>query len=262
MISNLFNYILNKFLRLNSIGGQIISNLFSVILSLFVIGSTAKAVTFTSGLESGINYQNFLIIGELAFLLPTSLMEKYLTTLKDFRSNDFYQTLVCLGISPTIFILKKASNELFFPLLRIVAMIILSFFFLNLEINTRFLTFFLSTQVLGIALYIGPALVIGEVFLLTGGGLRSMMNFNSLLAICSGIYFPVSVFPKGISVVISEYIPQALMLNLCRNSISQVATSELWPIFIKMISEIVFILITSWFLYRIFKRLNFVNYRN
>lgn len=217
MISFGFTFFLGKIFKNKSLFGKIIFELLSIFFTIALIYYAGQSFAF-KGNDNSLGESSlfvFLIVGEISLVMPMSFAERIISYFQEIRSQQFYQTLLGLHISPTQFILSRAMVDVIFPFFRIVTIIVFCALFLNF--NITFLSFlaFCGLQFLAICLFIFMALITNLIYLKFNRGIGLFYSAQSFAAILGGLYFPIKIFPgyiKNMSVV----LPQTQILKASR----------------------------------------------
>lgn len=212
MISFFFSFVLRKiYLPKN----QVLSLLYEVL---------ATSLTLIALYQAGLSYRfqfhegsvfNFLIIGEIALVLPLGFAERLINNFQAFYNHQFFHTLSYVKIDPSISLLKISLKEMIFPLIRITILLVFSFALFALDLNPQSLLFFVVIQFLAMTLFSLLASVAIELYLWSNRGLRFYHTLNSIAAILGGAYFPAENFPTVIK-NISQFFPHSMVLSSSR----------------------------------------------
>lgn len=218
MISFIFKIFCQKiFLRktfLWKIGFELLSIFFTIVVIYYA--SQSFILKDQSVSPQSFSLFVFLLVGEVALILPMSFAERLLSHFLEIRHLHFYHTLIGLKISPTRFILSRAMVDAFFPLTRVVLILILSTLIFNFHFSLiSFIAFFLL-QFFAIILFSLMALITTLVYLKFNRGIGIFYTLQSFGAIVGGVYFPIDIFPAYIKNT-SVLIPQTQILNAARS---------------------------------------------
>lgn len=222
----MFSFIL-KFLFLQFANGKrsgpwlIISEIFSLILTIYIFSMTNKLVDKNLISNEATSYFHFLLIGELALILPVSLLENIIRNFLEFFQSHFTQTLEGNQIDSFKLILSKSLTELTLPFLRVCLMFLFSIVIFNVPLEFQSLLLFSIVQIMGVASMAVMGCLTTYIYLSYQRGLKLIYTFNSLLVVIGGAYFPVSFLPAFVRDYLIWMFPQSIILQLSRMSFHQ-----------------------------------------
>ena len=170
----------------------------TTLMTLTVYWYTSKA--FAGAVESQIQqfnlrYFDFIVIGELTFLLPTIFYNGPLENIKKWLNNNTFESLLMTGRSPY----KELWNQVCagIPSQSLFALMYVSIAVFVFGWRASFVGILGATTMIAFCLpmffFIG--LIMTSFFLLTGRGSSLMSQFVGFIAILSGAYFPIHVLP-------------------------------------------------------------------
>lgn len=199
--------------------------LLSKLLFEFVnIGLTLGLIYFAS---ESFNFKNleaetnsisllmFLLIGEIALVIPMSFAEKFLTNFIEIKNSQFYQTLLGLRISPIHFVLSKSFIDSIFPILRVGISLILGVILFKLNIYYAHFFIFVFLQILSVLIFAFMALISALIYLRFNRGIGLFYSLQSFAVILGGAYFPTNVFPNPLR-NFSTLLPQTQIIQSSR----------------------------------------------
>jgi hypothetical protein len=216
----MISVLISMFVRNNI---KISGNLFKVIVEIFLVVVTTTTLFYagsaydfkTSLFQERTNVFHFLVVAELALILPLGFAEKIIFHFQKNYSNHFFQTLSFVKISPYKHILLSSISEMFYPLLRLLSLLTIMRLIFNFQATLIQLVFFSFIQMLSIAMFVLLAFVAIEFFLWFKKGLHFFHTFNSLAVILAGAYFPTKIFPGNLK-SFSAFLPQTMQLESVR----------------------------------------------
>lgn len=222
----MFSFIL-KFLFLQFGNGRrsavwlIFSEIFSLVLTIYIFSMSNKLVDRSLVANEATSYFHFLLIGELALILPVSLLENVIRNFLDFFQSHFTATLEGNQINAFRLILSKSITELALPILRVFLMFIFSTIIFKVPLALDAILLFSIVQLMGmIAMAVMGYLTI-YFYRSFQRGLKLIYTFNSLLVVMGGAYFPVSFLPVFIRDYLVWLFPQSIILQLSRMAFHQ-----------------------------------------
>lgn len=190
----------------------------------FFATSITIVVLYQAGLSYKFNYGegnvfSFLVVGEIALILPLTLAERIIEKFQIIFNQQFFHTLSFVKIDPYKFLLRAALKEMLFPLLRLSLLLSFSFsmFAINVSMDSLFL--FLCIQLLASLLFYFLGSIAIEIFLWSKKGLRFYHTLNTIAALLGGAYFPADNFPVAIKKM-AQFLPHTLVLTSSRTIFS------------------------------------------
>lgn len=210
--------------------GQVISSF----VSLFVYYFTSKA--FGSQFTSlGMDYFSFVLTAEVTLYIGGMLFVFPLDQSRQWIHSGLFSYMLSLPQSIyKIFLMRSLAlipRCLFFVSLQLTIAIL---FF---DLNISFISFvaLLLYPLLSFFLFYSLGLISMSLFLLTGRGGASVGYLNTILAIFSGAYFPLTVLPDWLRVV-GSFNPYETLLNAVRKFIVEqnaiILLESIVPLFI------------------------------
>lgn len=221
MTTTLFVILFQRMFRQRSILFKLIFEIFSVALTLVLIFYASESFSFksTPELQDTIPMFIFLLIGEVALILPMSLAERWLGNLANLRNQQFYQTLLGLRLSPFRYIFSQLLTDLLFPFLRVFFVLVGGYFLTHFSLSLISMVYFLLLQLTSIVIFLCMAMIASLFYLKFNRGFSFFYTFQTLSTIIGGAYFPTSVFPNGLR-NFSMYLPQTQILSASRRIFS------------------------------------------
>lgn len=189
----------------------------SIFFTIAVIYYASESFILKTRIESNENMSLFvfLLVGEIALVLPMSFAERLLAHFLEIRNQQFYHTLIGLRISPIGFIFSKAVADAIFPFVRVVLILAICTLFLNFKFTLINFVIFILLQIFATVLFAMIALITSLIYLKFNRGIGLFYTIQSFAAIIGGVYFPINIFPsylKNISVI----LPQTKILQASR----------------------------------------------
>ncbi|MFA6236655.1 MAG: ABC transporter permease [Bacteriovorax sp.] len=184
---------------------------------------------------------SFLLVGEIALVIPMNFAERLISHFLEIRNQQFYQTLIGLRISTNKFIFSEALVDVIFPFSRVLFILFYSSIFLNFSLTFTSVVTFILVQIFAVIVFAMMALIATLIYLKFNRGLSLFYSFQSVAAIIGGAYFPIQVFPTYLK-NISIFLPQTQVLHASRLILngqllefSSLATLFIWLIFLTLI---------------------------
>ena len=210
MISVIFILFVKKLFSIKSIFFKILLELFAIFFTLSVVYYASKSFSLKAP-NGDIPLFVFLIVGEIALVLPMSFSERIISNFIEIKNQYFYQTLVGLRISPYRFIFTRTVPDMIFPLIRVIVILGYSFLFLNLNLSIISFFYFLILQAVSAAMFSTMAMSTTLLYLKFNRGVGFLYTLQSFSMILGGAYFPISIFPVYLK-NISTLLPQTQIL--------------------------------------------------
>lgn len=214
MISFVFSIFFKKTFLQKTFFWKLIFESLSIFFTLAVIFYAGQAFTIKNNLENMPLFV-FLLVGEIALIMPISFAERLLAHFLEIKHQQFYQTLIGLRISPTSFIFSKALVDAIFPFTRVLVILAFSALFLNFQFSFSSLLAFLLLQFFVVVIFALMALITTLLYLKFNRGIGFFYALQSFAAILGGVYFPTNVFPTYLK-NFSSLLPQTQVLQASR----------------------------------------------
>lgn len=234
MISFVFNFFIKKLFWGKSLLWKIFFETLSVFFTLTIIFYASESFVLKSAVQNSESHSLFvfLLVGEIALVLPMSFAERMIAHFVEIRSTQFYQTLLGLRISPLRFVFSKSLVDLLFPLIRLNLILAFSFFALNFQFSILGIVAFYILELFALVIFGLMASVTTFLYLKFNKGIGLFYTLQTFAAIVGGAYFPISVFP-GLLKNFSSFLPQTQILKGARLLLQeQNIQSEIYPIFL------------------------------
>lgn len=217
MISSIFILFFKKIFVSRTIYLKIISEVLSIILTLTLIYYASEA--FEMKPENNESLFTFLLVGEVSLILGMSLSERWLNIFIDLKNQQFYQTLLGLGLSPDKFAFSRVLVDFIFPVFRVLCILTIGFMINDLHLTMSNIFLFIIVQILSLIIYFSMALITSRVYLKFNRGIGIFYTLQTVSSIIAGSYFPISVFPEGLK-NFSLFLPQTQILLISRSLFS------------------------------------------
>ncbi len=217
MISTILGLFFKRIFSAQTIFWKLIFETLTILLTISVIYYASESFVLKANIESkeSMSLFAFLLVGEIALVLPMSFAERLLAHFLEIRNQHFYQTLIGLKISPTRFIFSRAMVDAIFPFSRVAIILAFSAFFIGFKFSFFSLVVFFLLQLFAIVVFAMMALITTLLYLKFNKGIGLFYTAQSFAAILSGVYFPVSIFPSYLK-NISFVLPQTHILQASR----------------------------------------------
>lgn len=214
MISFGFNLFFKKIFKGKSFWAKCLFELLSIALTMSVIYYASESFLLKAN-EEKMSLFVFLLVGEVALVVPMSFAERLLSNFLEIRHQHFYHTLIGLRLSPISFIITKAFTDTVFPLMRVLFIIMISVLFLEFRFTALDMAIFFGLQFFAVAIFASMALIASLIYLKSNRGIGFFYTLQSFSAIIGGVYFPVKIFPSYVK-NISLFLPQTHILQASR----------------------------------------------
>ena len=175
-------------------------------------------------MRNSVTVFTFLLIGEVALVLPMSLAERWINIFISLKNQQFYQTLIGIGISPYRYIFSQVMIDLLFPFIRIIFILIGASVYVPFSLNPISFLYFFSLEVVAMAIFLLMAMIATFCYL-------KFYTFQTVSSIIGGAYFPTSVFPDAIK-SLSSCLPQTQVLTIARQIFNSVSVGYMGPLII------------------------------
>ncbi len=212
---------------------------FGVALELAVYFFTAKAfgVRLPESF-AGVNgdYFHFVVLGELAILLPATLSGTFVQGIREARANGSLENMLTLPRHAALTVFRLGAGGLFLQALRGILFLAfaLSLFAFRPE---RAQLLWLATLVLAATpAFLGLGLLAAAVFLYCGRGEGAIRGAITTAAVFAGVYFPTSVYPiwlKEAGVFLSPFnalLELSRVSDFARLPLAAIASLLLWAV--------------------------------
>lgn len=187
-------------------------------LTLTVYWYTSKA--FAGAISAQIQqfngrYFDFIVIGEIAFLLPTVFYTGPLQIIKRWVSNNTFESLIMTGRSELSELWTQVSAGIPSQACFASLYLFIAHFAFDWSVSLSSLGLMILLNLLSLPLFFTLGLVMTSVFLLTGKGSSLMGQLVTFLAIFSGAYFPIHVLPSWLTQM-SSHSPFQIFMESSR----------------------------------------------
>lgn len=213
MISSIVNIFLQKMFKTKHLFIRLFAEFFSIFVTVSLIYYASEALSI-KGSEQHSLFE-FLLIGEISLVLGISFSERWLSTFVDLKNQHFYHTLLGVGLSPWRFSFSKTLADMFFPLLRVIIILIVGAILKNISLSFFTIFQFLLLQVFAIIIYFLFALIAALLYLKFNRGFSLFYAIQSVSVIIAGAYFPLDVLPHGVK-SLALVLPQTNILLISR----------------------------------------------
>lgn len=207
-----------------------------ILLELSLYYFTSRTFGEQISLKEG-SYFNFVIVGELAVMLPLGIVSALLFSARDGIQNgllEFYMTLPGKKFTPLFTI---SLGPILRQLIYVVVFIFTAFALFGFRLSLEQFGWILLVQALALPGFLALGLIFTAFFLRYGRGASSFDFFLKAGMILSGVYFPTTVFPEIVQKLGILFSPINALVELCRmnpvhDSIPQMALASLllWTI--------------------------------
>lgn len=177
----------------------VVGELVAVALGLLVYWYTARAFApaFASELgASGTDYFSYIVIGELALLVPLQMIDGLATSVRQAMTLGTLDAMLSLPVNPQTPALFLGTSGLPRDLLRVAATFALAAVFFGLRVKASGVGAVLLLQLVALPAFLGLAMCASAAFVVFGRGFALLTHFATVAALVAGAYFPVSVLPE------------------------------------------------------------------
>lgn len=216
MLSRYFLFVRNDLRESHITFFYVLSYFVTTAMTLSVYWFTSKA--FAGEVETQIQqfnlrYFDFIVIGEITFLLPTLFYSRPLEVIKHWLNNNTFETLLMTGRNPISEIVTQVCATLPSQLCFGAIYLAMAHFFFQWEVELLNFMGFLALNLLYYPLFFFMGLLMTSIFIITGRGSNIMGQMIAFVAIFSGAYFPLYVLPAAVSNALLYFPFEALMKN-------------------------------------------------
>ncbi|OQW52858.1 MAG: hypothetical protein A4S09_08415 [Proteobacteria bacterium SG_bin7] len=195
--------------------GLLIATVMSVLVYWYTSLAFAPVISQMSGGQT-MSYFVFIILGELALMIPVLLMEAPTQVVKQAVSSGAMTTLLqlpCPTSTPLItWSLAKVPTEL----LRIFLNFILIFALFGAVIKASAILNIYLLAIVSAPIFLGLGLIASSFIVAFGRGEKILSFIVTSLSLFSGIYFPVGVLPHNLQEVVKSSSPLYWILEKAR----------------------------------------------
>ncbi len=191
----------------------------SIVLSLFVYFYTSKAFVLGSNVfgYQGLTYFDFIIIGDLALMLPLYIIEAPIRNIKDSIDTKVINTFIILKIAPWKIFLTLGYSDFLRTLMRVLINIILIVIFFDTGLGIEHIKNACLQIVLVLPFCLCLGALVSAFYIYFGRGVHASGYITVLISIFSGAFFPVEVLPRQVYVIFEGLIPLVKMLKGVRS---------------------------------------------
>lgn len=217
MISFIFGIFFKKVFTGRSLLLKTFFEALSVLFTIAVIYYASESFSLKTKFDNkeSISLFAFLLVGEIALVLPMSFAERLIAHFLEIKHSQFYQSLLGLRISPLRLVFSKSLVDGLFPFARLNLILAFSYFVLNFHFSILGLFAFYVLQVFALLLFSFMAFITILLYLQFNKGIGLFYTLQSFAAIVGGAYFPISIFPTYLKDV-SILLPQTQILRAAR----------------------------------------------
>ena len=196
----------------------IVNSFLSAVIALWVYKMTSKAIgPGIIGEEwGGLDYFSFIVIGELALLLPLSALDSFSRGVRYAHFSGFLDFILLQCEKPFRKLFEISASTLLRDLMDLFFQFSLAYFFFDLQFSPGQFLSYLSMLILSFPSFMIFGALVGLMILVTGrgGGLVGQALF--IVSILSGVYFPTTVFPEWVQNYVVSNLPTAAIAESVR----------------------------------------------
>jgi ABC-type polysaccharide/polyol phosphate export permease len=202
---------------------SLILELVAIILSLGIYHFTSLA--FESSVNSslaiyGVNYFEFIVMGEIVLALPLFFLEGSYRKVKQSLMDGVWDTLNYLDINRLKSILFLLFTAIPKEIIRIIVTLGFSYAFFDFDLPLPHILIIFIYVALTLPIFFALGLFFCSILLKTGRGQAAIGYFLTLMSIGAGGFFPLSVLPEGFVKFLS-FFPYTQVLEKSRLYIAQ-----------------------------------------
>lgn len=169
----------------------------SVVGNLFVYWCTSQAFTSSPEFAEYVqgDYFTFVLLGEAVLMIPMALLTAFTQSLRTLNDGGVVDLFFLSQRSSLTTLFVMSSSLVLLQALQMLLTVFLGGVVFSLQIQwsqwPEFFLFLLS----GLPLFCGLGLLNGAAVLFLRRGDHFLLSVSGVLAVLSGVYFPVQVFP-------------------------------------------------------------------
>lgn len=199
----------------------LITEALSLLITLYVFYISNRLVDPKLLDGSAENFFEFLLIGEIALIIPISFFETIIKNYLEFYHSQFLETLKGMRIPYFPIIIKKSLNELILPVSRVLLIFVFGLLLFNFKVSLISTLVYFIIQFLSLACILFISQFVIQIHLNYKRGLKFIYLLNSILAVIGGAYFPITLLPPFIRDYLVWIFPQSFILQLSRMAFAQ-----------------------------------------
>jgi len=186
------------------------------VVSLSIYWFTSQALTGLHVEWGGGDYFSYLVIGEIALILPLAICHSFILAIRVFAYEALLDELLLSPRSPLLNFSLFSLAILARAVLQVVLTILLAQIFFGFSFKWAQLGGFLILQSAAVPMFLALAWFAGSVFLKFGRGEGMLNHLLEILTVFAGAYFPLTVLPSAIRKALESLSPFARFLEAVR----------------------------------------------
>ncbi len=170
-------------------------------------------------LSFGGDYFTFVVIGEVALLLPLSLWSGVTTLVRNGTADGTLELFMTLPLPASLMCAFQSLARVPRELTRIVLLLSVAVTFFGLRLSTGQIVHLLIVECIAAPLFLGLGLLAAALLLRARRGLSALTQLGSLAAIFAGAYFPITTFPPTVQKVSLYFSPFTWVMESARQGV-------------------------------------------
>jgi ABC-type polysaccharide/polyol phosphate export permease len=162
------------------------------------------------------SYFDFVFIADVSMRLPSLLTQSSIQAIKFAKNNNILLFLANAPGSLSSYLLEFMVAKSAKEIVKILLLFVLASLVFDFKFESNFVYSLLLLQLLFFPFFISISFFSALLFLKFGRGENLLMKGFSVLAVLSGLYFPLSVFPPYVENVLVNLSPLEQLLNSSR----------------------------------------------
>lgn len=201
----------------------LISHAITGLITISLYWYTAQAVAPKLEFERqiGSDYFLFVILGELALLIPATLLYNYVRIIKEMHASGGLNEFIVQPINKVRFLIEAGISGVLFRMINIFAILLTLKFIFKSEVSVDPLLTSFALVFVSLPAFIGLGLLAAALVLTFGRGEKSVIMLSNAAYILGGVYFPTQVFPSWFRETLNYVSPFNILLNGVRGVFAQ-----------------------------------------
>lgn len=162
------------------------------------------------------SYFDFVFIAEMTLRIPSLLVQAPISALKFSRHYQIMALFVNSQKGYLSYLYDFTLSRIFKEMIKITLLFLIANLFYGFKVPTLFYLNLFLIQLLFSPFFLALGLLGAFIFIHTGRGEGVLMKGFSVLAIFSGLYFPITIFPELLQNVMAQLSPLKTVMALSR----------------------------------------------
>ncbi|MCB0340766.1 MAG: hypothetical protein H6626_11235 [Pseudobdellovibrionaceae bacterium] len=197
-----------------------------IMLGIMWFTSQAFSPTFVGEGTLYQTYFAFVFSGYISFLIPSALLLRFTDAVTQSIQDETFFSIAHSKKGPAKVYSILGFSGLLFDLVRLITLLIIARLMFGFDLSVIQMTWWWTVQLLAVPLFWGLGLLTCGLVMNFGRGQGLMLSITNVLAVLSGVYFPVQVFGTSMEAILEKFSPFTVVINLSRASLSGFAGSE------------------------------------